>query len=34
MYRKKKGYELVEHIATNMEVNPGMLPTLKNENNF
>ena len=26
-----KGYEVAEHIATKVEVNPRMLSTLKNE---
>ena len=31
LYGNPKGYEVVEHIAKKIEVNPGMILTLKNE---
>ena len=30
LYRNPNGYEVAEHIATKVEVNPRMLSTLKN----
>ena len=32
MYGNPKGYEVAEHIATKVEVNPRMLLILKNQN--
>ena len=34
LYGNKKGREVEEHIATNVEVNPRMILTLKNVNPF